>query len=161
RSDIYSLGLVFYEVLSGTVPLAGMTALETMSLHMSAMPPSLQKAAAERQEIPLPLENIVFKMLERNRDKRYQTMLEIRQDLRQFATGQQEALSGNITYVRRELSRKSRVLAAAMISSAVLILAGIIAFPYACSVQAQHDYQQGSTLLKKGKFQEAEPFLKA
>jgi serine/threonine protein kinase len=161
RTDIYSLGVVFYETLSGKVPLAGRSAIETMSLHMQSMAPSLQKAAGPQADIPAALENIVFKMMERSREKRYAGVLEVKRDLELAAAGQSEVLSGNISMVRRELSRKSKVLTAVLVSVAIMGLAGELAYPHACSALAQQQFDRGAQALKISKFSDAEPCLKS
>lgn len=161
RSDIYSLGVVLYETLSGTLPLAGRTVIETMALHLQTIPPSLQKAAGADCNIPLALENIVFKMMEKSPDKRYASMIEVKRALQQFASGQSEVLSGNLSFVRRELTRKSRMLTLAAVSVAFLGLIGVIAYPHACAAIARQQLDKGTYALKTSSFREAEPYLKS
>ncbi|MBX9722783.1 MAG: serine/threonine protein kinase, partial [Candidatus Obscuribacterales bacterium] len=163
RSDIYSLGIVFYETLSGELPLAGKTTLETMALQMQAIPKSLQKIA-EDAEIPLALENIIFKMMEKDRDKRYASVLEIRKELAQIASGDKQDFSGKITFVNREISRKRNLIKTALLSSVALCILGILgylAYPRACSALAEQQYSKGLVELKQNKHLEAEPLLKA
>lgn len=156
RSDIYSLGVVFYECLTGVVPLAGNTAIETMSLHMQSVPPSLRQAAGDLNDIPLSLENLVFKMMERSREKRYANMQEIVRDLKQIALGESEALSGSISYVRREVSRRSRIIGLALISVAVSVLVGVIAFPHACLALAKEKFNGGVDAFARKDYANAE-----
>lgn len=76
RSDIYSLGCVMFEVISGQVPLKGENVLETMNLHIEKNPPSLSEKT-QGLEIPHEFVKLVDSCLERNADYRPQTCEEI------------------------------------------------------------------------------------
>lgn len=76
RSDIYSLGCVMYEALSGMVPLAGNTPFETLRMHVEERPVSLKERCPGRH-IPECLENVVMKALVKEPSKRFQTMNEL------------------------------------------------------------------------------------
>ncbi len=82
RSDIYALGVVMYEMLTGRAPLMGETVYDTMYMHVHEAPAPF---AAMRPDLIIPraLEQIIFKCLEKNPLNRYQTMLELRQALQE------------------------------------------------------------------------------
>lgn len=80
RSDIYSLGCVMYECLTGRPPLRGDTAYETMTMHVSKEPDSF-KTVAPNLDINPSIEAIVFRCLEKDPDDRYQSVNEILHDL--------------------------------------------------------------------------------
>jgi tetratricopeptide (TPR) repeat protein len=84
RSDIYSLGCVMYECLTGKAPLVGETVVETLHKHVHESPRSFASVSPEFISIPEQLENIVFRCLEREPEKRYPTMLELWTDLELF-----------------------------------------------------------------------------
>lgn len=80
RSDIYSLGIVMYEALTGQVPFFGKNYVETMSKQIGepAKPPS---SANPNVFIPDKLERIIMRTLEKEPDKRYQRVEEMLEDL--------------------------------------------------------------------------------
>ncbi len=73
RTDVYSLGCVLFEALTGTPPHVGNTALRTMMLHQSEPVPTLKQASMGK-EFPPQLEAIVHKMLEKVPAARYQNL---------------------------------------------------------------------------------------
>lgn len=80
RADIYSLGAVMYRVVSGKPIFESSDALETMFRQVSEMPASFSKVCPELQ-IPERLEAVIFKCLAKDREHRYQSMLELKDDL--------------------------------------------------------------------------------
>jgi len=86
RTDIYALGCVLYEVLTGTPPLRGESALETMMQHSTTPVPPMKQASLGL-EIPAPLESIVLRMLAKEPDMRYQDFLKVADDLVAFQHG--------------------------------------------------------------------------
>lgn len=80
RSDIYSVGCLMYEALSGVPPLMGDTSFETMTKHVNEMPLAFKQVNAELQ-IPPALEAVVFRCLQKDPDDRYQSAAEIINDL--------------------------------------------------------------------------------
>jgi serine/threonine protein kinase len=80
RSDIYSLGCVLFEALTGTPPHLGQTALATMMLHQSQQAPTLKEASLGK-EFPDALERIVAKMLHKSPAERYRSVGLVPQDL--------------------------------------------------------------------------------
>lgn len=81
RSDIYSLGVVMYEMLSGSLPYTGDTLAEIAVKHMNAKPAPLR---AKLPSIPEELERITLKAMNADLSQRYQTAGELLADLDQF-----------------------------------------------------------------------------
>ncbi|CAN5442455.1 hypothetical protein BH10CYA1_BH10CYA1_44150 [soil metagenome] len=80
RSDIYSVGCLMYEALSGVPPLMGDTSFETMTKHVNEMPITFKQVNSELN-IPPGLEAVVFRCLQKDPEDRYQSASEIINDL--------------------------------------------------------------------------------
>jgi len=80
RSDIYSMGIVIYETLTGRLPILGKTMVETMSKHITEPPPRFTEVRPDLY-IPERLEAVVFKALAKDRADRHQSMAELTRDL--------------------------------------------------------------------------------
>ncbi len=80
RSDIYSLGCLMYETLSGRRPLVGESALETMHMHLKEMQLTLSQAAPKAEISPV-LENAVMKCLCKLAQDRFQSVAELYQEI--------------------------------------------------------------------------------
>ncbi|MDR3614155.1 MAG: serine/threonine-protein kinase [Candidatus Obscuribacterales bacterium] len=80
RSDIYSLGCVLFEMLTGTPPHMGQNALKTMLLHQAGETPTLKEASLGK-DFPESLERIVAKMLRKYPEQRYQNVGLVAHDL--------------------------------------------------------------------------------
>jgi Tol biopolymer transport system component len=79
RSDIFSLGVVLYEMLTGAPPFRGGSTAETMASILKTEPEPLARAAAET---PPELQRIVSKALRKDREERYQFVKEMVVDLK-------------------------------------------------------------------------------
>ncbi len=79
RSDIFSLGVVLYEMLTGVHPFKRSGHMETAHAILSETPPSLSRYT---EEIPEVLQHTVMKMLAKEQDERYQTAKRLKADLR-------------------------------------------------------------------------------
>lgn len=90
RSDVYSLGCVMFEALTGTPPFIAENALTTMMKHQSEPTPTLKEAALGA-EFPPALEQIVSRMLAKEPDRRYSNLGVLAHDLSALKRG--DALS--------------------------------------------------------------------
>jgi serine/threonine protein kinase/outer membrane protein assembly factor BamD (BamD/ComL family) len=122
RSDLFSIGIVLYEMTTGRRAFAGQTIAQIQKAVLQDPAPSAQ---ALNKAIPAELNRIIIKALEKNRDLRYQTASDLRADLQRLRRDVDSTGSPSMyhTPYRRGLSTWKLVGYAA----AILIAAGFIA----------------------------------
>ena len=79
RTDIFSLGVVLYEMLAGRVPFEGKTKSDVVASILEREPPPLARYS---REVPETLEWIVTKALRKDKEERYQSAKDLLTDLR-------------------------------------------------------------------------------
>ena len=79
RSDLYSLGVVFYQMLAGELPFTASDSLEWIHSHVARHPQALSE---RRPSVPKALSDIVMKLLAKTGEERYQTAGALEADLR-------------------------------------------------------------------------------
>src|SRR5438445_8503041 len=84
RSDLYSVGIVLYEMLTGSVPFTGDTPLEIAMKHLSAIPTPPSEL---RPDIPHDLDLVVLRALAKDPEDRYPSAEEMAADLARIARG--------------------------------------------------------------------------
>jgi beta-lactam-binding protein with PASTA domain len=84
-SDLYSTGIVLYELLTGTVPFTGETPVEIAMKHLSATP---EPPSVRRPEIPRDLDLVVLRALAKEPADRYRSAGELDRDLELVARGE-------------------------------------------------------------------------
>ncbi len=128
RSDVYSLGIMWYEMLTGVVPYDGATATEVLAKQSTEPPPPL---SAFRRDLHPEVGPIVLTAIAADPDKRYQTMAAFAEDL--------EILSGRIGVPANAAVETETVAKRNIWRTAFVVLGGIsliaAALIYATSVR--------------------------
>jgi len=91
RSDLYALGLVFYELLAGRPPFASSSPRELLNLQCTAVPPPLSEGV--RATLPRGVERVLFELLEKQPNARPGSAADVLQLLEPFAPSGGEASS--------------------------------------------------------------------
>ena len=117
RSDLYSLGVVLYELLTGKTPFDGETPVEIAMKHLSTTP---KPPSSLRPDVPRELDMVVLRALAKNPDDRYQSADEMESDLERVARGARVA-AATVDTATQVMSRPAVAAAAASATAATMI----------------------------------------
>lgn len=127
-SDVYSLGAVLFAAMSGRPPLVASNEQDLILKVVSARPRPLSSYGLR---IPLALDAIVMKCLEKNPEDRYTTALELKEDLHRFLNDEPTVARPPGIMDRSYFFLKQHVFAASVSGSVVLVLLAAVAAMFA------------------------------
>ncbi len=130
RSDVYSLGVIFFEMLAGVVPFDGSTASEVLAKQNSEPPPPL---SAFRRDLRPEVEPIILSAMAADPERRYPTMAAFEEDVARLA-GEPAAPEKVAAAAAGDVSRRNIWQTAFIVLAGITLLSG--AFIYATRTRA-------------------------
>lgn len=124
RTDIYSIGVVMFQLLTGKLPFSG--GFERIVFQVVHSPPPRLRSI--ERSVPVELETICAKCMEKSADKRYQSVEHLLDELRRFASGRAIETKRVNLFGRylRWLKREPRIAWATTLSSLLLVVVAVV-----------------------------------
>jgi serine/threonine protein kinase/Tfp pilus assembly protein PilF len=139
RSDIYSLGIILYEMVTGQVPFTGKSGL-SVAMKQKGEPP--KEPQEINPQVPDALSHLILKCLEKDREQRYETAEALKQELDELA----RLLPSTHTKVTRKKARTSREVTVTFSPKKLLIPALIVSTLFlAAAILVWKPWSQGKS----------------
>jgi serine/threonine protein kinase len=143
RSEIYSFGCVMFEVLTGRPPFVSETALQTISLHAQAAPPSLSEAHGSII-FPEAMESVIATCLTKSPEERYQNVADLRHALLEISDRPDVDRRVEFHLPASESAAGNRLAIVLLVSALICTIGGVIAFQGKWSKTNSDEIVQGT-----------------
>jgi tRNA A-37 threonylcarbamoyl transferase component Bud32 len=149
RSDVYALGAIFYELLTGRLPFAGVDPKVLLFTILDKDPPTPIQV---KDDLPWELSAIAMKAMEKDRERRYQTALELKDDIRRYLNSEPiEATQASMAYRMAKFVKRRKGLVAST-SVVVMVVIGLLGFIVQQRVEAaDNDREKTAQIVKESK----------
>jgi eukaryotic-like serine/threonine-protein kinase len=146
RSDVYSLGVVIFEMLSGSLPhdTAAVSLPEAINIIRNQDP---GRIGTLNTKLRGDIDTILSKALEREPDRRYQSVAELGADLRRHLTNQPiQARPPSVVYQLSKFTRRNKGLVASLSVIFVLLSIGVVSLSYALQRESNARHEAETSL---------------
>ena len=128
RSDVYSLGVILYEVMTNSLPYTGRSIREILKKICSddVEPPSPR---SRRADLPWEIEAIMLKAIERNKERRFQSARELGEDVARYLRGEPVlARPAGLGYRAWKYIKRHRAVVVPVVAVAAVVITGTAIF---------------------------------